>query len=362
MKGGFLRGQGTYGCVFQPTLLCRGSKNPKDADKVGKITSYQDAKNELEFGKYLHTVEGFDKYVITVDPKSCIPRAKSRQTDKDLDKCEFSQDLDLKTTVQIIMPWGGYSLNRVNLDPSNFDFFKFAEDMLAAAAFLTVNDTCHFDLSSLNVLMGSEKLPKIIDFGFAFRPSKIDLETLNFRWRVIDYEYNTETPEVTLMLVAHRDDSIEEAIQEMKMKKSILQGLHDICDVSRDTWANDLRQWSKTSQSFQQGDWLKCWQTYWPGFDSWGVGVILLNILEAQLHFHSFHTSSQWKTRGPLIKTVITGLCRAHPAYRIDCVEALNIFTNGKHPLILPPPSGADESYYNGYSWIQEKQVVRKSL
>jgi hypothetical protein len=86
MKGGFLRGQGTYGCVFQPALLCRGSKNPTDPNKVGKITSYEDAKNELKIGKYLRTIDGYQNYVIPAESDSCIPRAKSRQVDKDIDK------------------------------------------------------------------------------------------------------------------------------------------------------------------------------------------------------------------------------------------------------------------------------------
>ena len=83
MKGGFLRGQGTYGCVFQPALLCRGSKNPTDSNKVGKITSYEDAKNEIKIGNYLSSINDYEKYVIPAETGSCIPRVKSKQVDKD---------------------------------------------------------------------------------------------------------------------------------------------------------------------------------------------------------------------------------------------------------------------------------------
>ena len=64
MKGGRLRGQGTYGCVFQPGLLCRGSKNPLDPNKVGKITSFEDARNEIKIGKYLDDIPNYKDYVI----------------------------------------------------------------------------------------------------------------------------------------------------------------------------------------------------------------------------------------------------------------------------------------------------------
>ena len=361
MKGGFLRGQGTYGCVFQPALLCRGSKNPTDPNKVGKITSYEDAKNELKIGKYLHTLPGYEKYVISAEPESCIPRAKSKQTDKDIDKCRFSEDLHLNTTVQIIMPWGGYSLNRINLDPGHFDFFKFMEDILAAGTFLVTNDTCHFDLGGLNVLVDKQVQARLIDFGFSFRPSQLNLETLNLRWREIDYEYNVETPEVTLMLIVHQGGLAEDAIQQLKEKKTVVQLLQSVCSVSPDTWANELRQWTMTSQSFQQHNWLSCWKTYWPGFDAWGIGAILLNILEIQLRFESFITSEQWKRRGPLVKLILTNLCRSHPAYRIDAAEALTVLTAGKHPLIADPSLGHAESAA-GYEWVQDKKAARKGV
>ena len=367
MKGGALRGQGTYGCVFQPALLCRGSKNPTDPNKVGKITSYEDAKNELKIGKYFHTINNYAKYVISAEPESCVPRAKSKQVDKDIDKCQFSENMPLNTTVQITMPWGGYPLTRINLDPAHFDFFKFMEDLLAAGTFLIINDVCHFDIASQNILVNKEQTPRLIDFGFTFRPSQLDLQALNLRWREIDFEYNTETPEVSLMLVAHQGGSVDDAIRKLKTSKPVVHSLQSICGVSPDTWAKELDQWTKSSQSFQKHIWLNCWKTYWPGFDAWGIGAVLLNILEIQLRFNNFIQSEQWKIRGALVKVVLTNLCRSHPAYRIDAAEALSALTDGKHPLIAPSSSGpavSDDSAatLSGYDWVQDKKAARKGL
>ena len=370
MKGGFLRGQGTYGCVFQPALLCRGSKNPTDPNKVGKITSYEDAKNELKIGKYLRTIDGYENYVIPAESDSCIPRAKSKQLDKDIDKCKFSDDLHLNKTVQIIMPWGGVSLNRIPLDPSNFNFFKFMEDILAAGTFLLLNNVCHFDISSLNVLVNNKAQTRFIDFGFSFRPEQMTLETLNLRWREIDYEYDTETPEVTLMLTSHQSGDLYKAMKGLQEKKPAVQLLQDICGISPEKWVRELNMWTKSSYSFQQHNWLDCWKTYWPGFDAWGIGAMLLNILEVQLQFAAFRNSEQWATKGPLIKTILVNLCRGHPAYRIDAAEALNALTNGKHPLIAFRPfapvsdavSDSSAAPVNGYEWIQQKKAVRKEF
>jgi serine/threonine protein kinase len=370
MKGGFLKGQGTYGCVFKPALLCRGSKTPTDPNKVGKITSYEDAKNELKIGKYLRGIAGYENYVIPAESESCIPRAKSRQVDKDIDKCQFSEKLQLNTTIQIIMPWGGYSLNRINLDPIGFNFFKFMEDVLAGGTFLILNDLCHFDISSLNILTNNNKQVRFIDFGFSFRPSQLNLEILNLRWREIDFYYDTETPEITLMLTLHRNNNVEEAIKQLKENKPAVKLLQLICGISPDAWANDLREWVKTSQSFQEHNWLNCWKTYWPGFDAWGIGAMLLNILEIQLRFDTFINSEQWKMKGTIIKSILSNLCRSHPGKRIDAAEALALLTNGAHPLIAFRPfmhvlnAGSDNSavVVNGYQWIREKQKVRKDV
>jgi hypothetical protein len=94
---------------------------------VGKITSKQDAKNELEIAKLLSTIENSSDYVIISEPTKCVPRTKSKQNDKDIEQCDLLKTTELESTVQLMMPWGGYPLSRINLDPYIFDYFRFIE-------------------------------------------------------------------------------------------------------------------------------------------------------------------------------------------------------------------------------------------
>jgi hypothetical protein len=105
------------------------------------------------------------------------------------------------------------------------------------------------------------------------------------------------------------------------------------------------------SKSFQHRNWLECWKLYWPGFDAWAIGTILLQILEIQISIPGFKESVTWKRKGELVKSVLKGLCRGHPAYRIDAAEALNLLTDGKHPLIS---AGSP-----GNKWVLGKQARR---
>jgi|LauGreDrversion4_2_1035121.scaffolds.fasta_scaffold26479_3 hypothetical protein len=357
MKGGSIKGQGGYGCVFQPALLCKGSKNPTDPKKVGKITDYVDAKNEVAFGKYFSGIQDSSKYVIFAEATTCTPRSRRKQVEKDLELCKIADKEPLDTMVQIIMPFGGYSISRMNLDPSEFNFINTMEQILEIGTFLILNDVCHFDMNVQNILFDGNKKPRAIDFGFAFRPTEFTKKDMTLRWRVMAFDHDTESPEVTLMLAAHDNIGIEESLAGLKQQKPAVQNLASICHISPDAWAADLRNWTQTSQSFMSHDWESCWKTYWPGFDAWSIGAMLLTILDIQLRFSSFVESEAWKTKGDKIKKILIGLCRAHPAYRIDAAEALAYLTDGKHPLISNDGSG---NISEGYAWIQEKKARRQ--
>jgi len=362
LRGGKLKGQGTYGCVFQPALLCRGSTNDSKVDpkKVGKITLLQDGRNELEISEHLHTIEGYEEYTIPVELETCVPRARSRQEEKDLDKCEFIQGQPIEKTIQLTMPWGGIALPRINLSPTNtsrfkpFDSFEFMKDILAMGAFLVINDICHFDIYANNILIDAKNKPRFIDFGLGFRPSELTSVGVNARWRLISVAYNTETPEVTLMAGSQYNVPQMDLIRGMQLQKPAVQDLAAITGLLPSEWSDDLIKWTEESQSFQQQDWLTCWKLYWPGFDAWAIGATLLDILNIQLSFPSFRNSQEWKSKSTVIKTILRGMCRGNPIYRMDAVEALHLFTDGSHSLISAGSVGEE--------WVNAKKEQRRLL
>lgn len=355
MLGGRIRGEGTYGCVFQPALKCRGKKNNNtNISTVGKITSKLDAKNELKITKLLHKIQGASDYVILPEEETCIPRSKRKQTDPDVEKCGILNTMDITNTIQLSMPWGGYPLTSIDLNPYTFNYIRFVEEILACGAFFLIHDLCHFDLHGNNILFNRQYTPRLIDFGFTFQGSKLTIEDLTSRWRVMSTDHDTETPEVTLMLGSHQNIPVNSIIQALVNEKPALHRLQVLCNVDPNEWSSELYQWTLDSQSFHRNDWLNCWKIYWPGFDAWSIGTVLLEVLEIQESVPAFTTSNAWKEKGPIIKKILTGLCRSHPAYRIDAAEALNLLTEGKHPLISSGSAGSE--------WILSKQKHRSAL
>ena len=356
MLGGRILGKGTYGCIYQPILKCRKKrgKDIKDnnhSNLVGKITSKHDAQNELAVAKMLNKIPGSSEYTIISELDSCIPRAKSRQTDKDIEQCDYLEDNKLQDSIQLLMPWGGYPLSRINLDPYVFDYFRFCEEILACGAFLVTNNLCHFDIWGQNFLFDKQNKPKLIDFGFTFQPNKLVIDDLTKRWRVFAFDHDTETPEVTLMLGTHSNVPLHQLIRGMEREKPAVKRLAALCEVNPVHWSGDLFQWTKDSKSFQQHDWLSCWKVYWPGFDAWSIGAVLLQVLEIQMSIPEFANSTLWNTKSSRMKEVLRGLTKANPIYRLDAAEALSLLTDGAHPLISSGSPGSD--------WVLEKKKRR---
>ena len=70
MEGGRLIGEGTYGCVFQPPLLCKKKQILKS--KVGKLTSEEDMIREVTAAKVLSKIKETKYYfLLTVLNRIC---------------------------------------------------------------------------------------------------------------------------------------------------------------------------------------------------------------------------------------------------------------------------------------------------
>lgn len=361
MKGGSIRGEGRYGCVFQPRLKCKNkAKKASDSHKVGKITQLIDAKNEIMIGEYLKSIPNSSTYTVYAEHDACIPDAASEQSDQDLKECDLIRSTKLEDTVQLTMPWGGYALSRIDLKPSSFQFFKVFEKILAIGTFVLVHDLCHFDISVQNILVDTQQIPKLIDFGFSFRGSKLKKEHLKNIWRKYSYDHDVETPEITLVLSANKGVPVEHSINELEKQKPAVQRLATLCGVSPSQWGQDLKAWSDSSIHFNKREWYEIFKLYWPGFDSWSLGAVLLILLEIQMSFQSFLNSKEWSEKGELVKEVLRGMCSANPVKRLDAAEALHMFTKGSHPLFVSPVSSSSSSAAS--LWVSEKQKNRLAL
>jgi hypothetical protein len=72
----------------------------------------------------------------------------------------------------------------------------------------------------------------------------------------------------------------------------------------------------------EKGDWLAFNKTYWPKFDAWAIGRILLRLYSLIVYDRAFKDDA----RAYMYKTVLVGLLEANPRRRLNAAQALRLW------------------------------------
>jgi serine/threonine protein kinase len=347
MEGGRLLGSGTYGCVFTPPLLCKSEKK-KEYGKVGKITADVFAQQEIQIANRIRKIPLAHQYFLLPEPESCELAPEEKQTDPNLQAChqrfqEHGEDFDLKQMTQIIQPFGGikpfYMLSSLNLHPTKFDFFSFMRNMLEAGSILLLAGVSHFDLHPANLLVDSKKRIRILDFGMSFSTNNITDMILKGRWKRLRFGfesdethpsvYNAEPPEVTVMnAIRSSEYTVDQAIRLTVMGKEVFQSMEKYLSISKTQSEKEMRKFWTTSDFAKKRDFLMLWKIYWPGFDAWSIGCLIMDILKSLLLLPEF-TQGPYRTKKAAVLATLRGLLNPNPRDRLDCIEALALFDPG---------------------------------
>lgn len=322
MFGGVVIGEGTYGCAVNPPFLCRGqARNERKEAKVGKITLYDDAKTELEISRLLRKTSLWKNYFVLTDPEQCAPIEKGRTND--WQACKITAEYKKNQFLQITSDFGGTSLGTMNLRPGDFDFFHFMNHLLEAGALLALQGIVHYDLHRSNILLDESGVPRLLDFGMAFETTLITDEVLGDRWKVYDPKFDSEPPEISIITGIRKKMGLSVLINECVYQKPVLREVEYILGVPRNDMVQELHGFFRKSKSFQAKEWPAFFKTYWPTFDSFAIGAVLLHILKIQLTWPSFTESDQWQANGERVYDILTKLLKVCPSDRYDCVEVL---------------------------------------
>jgi serine/threonine protein kinase len=328
MFGGKLVGQGTYGCAVTPPLLCKGrARAERNEYKVGKLTIEDDAKTELHISKILRESKLWKHYFVLPELTSCEPTAKQRS--EDWDECHITKEVPQNELLQIISSYGGKSfssLGSISLHPSRFNYVYFFKHLLEACALLTLKGIVHYDLHRANILVDRYSVPRLLDFGMAFSATELDYEIIDNRWKVYDPKYDSEPPEITVATGIRKGLPVERATNAAVFEKPVYKNYEIIFREDRETLAAELESFCRKSKSFRKKDWLTVYKTYWPGFDSFAIAAVLLNVLRTQLTWPEFINSSIWQQKGDVILDILKRMLSPNPSLRYDCVEALSIY------------------------------------
>lgn len=335
MLGGTVIGQGTYGCAVVPPLLCKGSvrrdrkegKRKSKKKTVGKLTLTMDAETELSISKILRKEKLWKNYFVLPELETCEPVAVNRA--ENWDTCGITGQYRKNQLRQIVSEFGGKSfstLGAMNLRPGPFDFHFFMKHTLEACAILTLDHVVHYDLHRSNILVDSMGVPRLLDFGMSFDANNITNKVLADRWKQYDPKYDSEPPEISVITGIRNNMPLVMLEKDAVFGKPVFKTYELLFGVPRSDIVTTLSDFLKKSKSFEEKNWVRFFQTYWPGLDSFALGAALLHILQTQLTWPSFVESEMWKKNESIIYSVLKNMLNVDPSERFDCVEALAIF------------------------------------
>jgi serine/threonine protein kinase len=352
MEGGRLVGQGTFGCVFDPPLKCKEARSKaQKGPQVGKIGKPIDAEAELIAAKTLGKIEGASTYFVLADPTSlCTPVVSSKDG---IDNCKVVQRYGMKDMVSFAMPYGGVTIsnrfNAVKEEGTTFPFQQCIVRLLECGAVLALHGYVHYDISPRNILFDEKtSMPRLIDFGMSFSSSNITAEIIQERWKIYSPGYDVEPPEISVLTGLKKGISLNQTIRDVIKEKGAIQSASVHAGLSTKRQLQSFVEFWNSSKSMKEQDLVAFFKFYWPAFDAWSVGYVILILFRRYVQLTNVHDDP---TTFMSIKEILRGLLCMNPRTRIDCVEA----------LAKIDPTSAILTSPAGQKWIYEREQSRGS-
>lgn len=332
LHGGKLLAEGSYGCVFDPPLACvSGIEKKVKGHQLGKMTTRSEAEKELYISNVLKTIPHIDKYVavLTTD---CQLKPRVKQEEKDFRKCEILLTKPYNKFVQLITPYSGEALHFFNkqIRAGAIDFYKFGGHLLEGVSLFLLRGLVHFDLHKANILILNPNEPKIIDFGFTWQYSFLPKIVDDLPQYMFEPEHAQYAPELHIPGRVEMSMPINNNIlYEILNKKNVSRRLELIFGVPFEQSLAEYKDFMYNSLSIKTHNWLKFYQTYWPKFDAWSVGRVLLDTYHIITSVRGYKPTE----KDAIYSEVIRGLCTPNPKKRLTAAQALKLW-NPDSPVL----------------------------
>ena len=351
---GALLGEGVYGCAFSPPLKCKGKpRKPTNVvtRRVGKLTTDFDAYWESRITEYLKRNPLAPNYFILID-ESCQPDTRDAQKEEsELDKCSVVRKKRITDFKQITMAFGGKALSQSTFRSDRFDLFAFMKHLLEAGSLLLLSGVVHTDLHNGNIVLDEYQVPRFIDFGMAMIPKDLKEDLIPFIAHQPDFIFTQEPPEVSLLWATYANVADEDTAHEIITQKKIFKIIQAVTGVTLEESETELEIFQNRSKSLQDNDPLAFFQTYWPQYDAWSIGTVLVSLVRGFMYSNGFSENKSYAKHKVVFEKVLKGLTEVNPVRRMDAIEALSVLCGDD-----PSESFVLENYAGDWLKIRHEQ------
>ena len=176
IRGGKFLGEGSYGCVFNPTLKkcnimnANTNTNSKQSNYVSKVfTDIAEAHKDFNQGKVMSRIDTKNEYTIVPVSMCELDFDELKKAEVEYRKCNKLAYDNIDGIVQVVYSEKGIALDdymkQNNLTVSNV--LDIAEYLIKGVKFFKDNKVIHHDIKPPNIVMTADNKPKYIDFGLS---------------------------------------------------------------------------------------------------------------------------------------------------------------------------------------------------
>jgi serine/threonine protein kinase len=218
LKGGEFLGQGTYGCVFFPSIKCRDRLQQKEYYLKGVSKVFKTKKHMDDELKETNKISKMDKQGLYTNKAlgSCEVSTENFSSEE-TGPCRYmpTSKKALKSSIyhQIFYEHKGIDLNQfMRKQYSLSDTFNYVLNLMKGIQLLIKHNYVHLDLKPDNVLISDSNKALLIDFGLG-RPFKT-LYDYNKSDYILEYSYEWYAPEFKLFFDSYRNMLPEYQVKE----------------------------------------------------------------------------------------------------------------------------------------------------
>jgi len=316
VTGGKLLDTGTYSCVFDPPLRCKGSTMKSHGHMISKLMTDEESIVEWKISEIIRKIPLW-KHYFSVSESIC--ELGVRQVDGDLKtKCEFIKYINPSQLRILQMPYAGKPLQNYTL-PSDFNLMAFMTHILEAGALLVMNNIIHFDLHPGNILINNNGVPHLIDFNLSLVSNKsVSVSELSYRFSR-NFHLPQQPPDYTALLGIEQGKSMDIIISNIENKNIILY-IKSILGIHPSIIRKDIKNLI-FNPFIAKGDIIGWFNHYWTKIDSWAIGTYFIDMFKK----HSIlpQIGRAYQIHHAKLKKLLQNLCAINPNERWDCVQAL---------------------------------------
>lgn len=325
--GGKYIGQGTYGCVFSPPLLCKNDKARKTG--VGKMfINSEYAENEVNELEFVKQIDPSGKFTVQMSELCDVPKTNIDKEDE-LEKCSKKKSGVLVTYDQIILKEKGVDLYKY----ASKDSYKFNElldgfiNLANGLIEFEKHSICHRDIKPSNVILigdeASSYKMKYIDFGLSLKYKEIYTEK---QYNILSHPYIYYPPEFNLYVdhIVKTESTFDDLFNKYK---KVIKCFTTI-GLSKDT----LRAQFEQFQTMNKHSSIVNIDKYFTQYSADKVDVFSLGITMLEMYTHkNCITDDLNDTQKALINGVLMSCINFNPVQRFTPTVLLSNLKNIKN-------------------------------